>query len=153
MSVQLIVCQFCHSRQPNAWDCAVCGRPLHERPTSKGLETPALPDLEPTLQERGGEVGAVRVDGLETTSVVGEEGIGGVASNVAIPPLEGWEPTLVDDVPLAVPASDPELVLEFTELADPEPPTARGALVCRYCATPGRSDGSRFCPRCGMRIR
>ncbi|HWV39496.1 MAG TPA: hypothetical protein VN033_13585 [Vulgatibacter sp.] len=146
MSVPEIVCQFCHARQPNAWDCAHCGRPLHERPTLQGLQTPTLPELELHAFDAG-NVAVAQVEGLEPTAVVDE----------ASPPpdlpagtLEGLEVTRVDD-PGEVP-TDFSIELEPTQVAEAEAPEERGPIVCRYCRTPWREGMSVFCVRCGMRI-
>jgi len=148
MTVQLIVCQVCHTRQPNAWDCAVCGRPLHERSTAAGLVTETLPELELTSLGDGGDAHVPPVDGLELTALVDE----GTEVPAAAGTVEGLEPTLIDDPGEPPPLRDPELEIEPTPLAPIEAPTGRGPVVCRYCSTPWREGSSRFCPRCGMRV-
>lgn len=146
MSVPEIVCQFCHVRQPNAWDCASCGRPLHERPTLQGLETPALPELELHAFDAG-NVAVAAVEGFEVTALVDDS-----APPPDLPPatLEGLEVTLLDD-PGAVP-EDLSIELEPTQVADAEALEERGPVTCRYCGTPWREGMSVFCVRCGMRI-
>lgn len=146
MSVPEIVCQFCHVRQPNAWDCAQCGRPLHERPTLAGLETHALPELELHAFDAG-NVAVPALEGFEVTALVDE------SAPAAWPPaatLEGLEVTLLDD-PGDVPA-DLSIELEPTQVADAEVFEERGPIVCRYCGTGWREGMSVFCVRCGMRV-
>lgn len=149
MTTQQIVCPFCHTRQPNAWDCATCARPLHERPSQSGLTVPSLPELESTALD-GGEanVAVASLQELESTSL-GEEG-GPAAGTDA---LAGLEPTHVEPVGAVPPLAEPGLVIEPTPAAPIGAPTQRsGQSACRYCGTPKREGASRFCVRCGMRV-
>lgn len=145
MSVPEIVCQFCHLRQPNAWDCAHCGRPLHERGTAQGLVTAALPELEPTLFEAPALGRVESLDGLELTALVD----GAEPAHAAAATLEGLETTLHADAGNV--AEDLSVEIEPTRLAEPEAAEEAGPGLCRYCGTPRREGGSIFCARCGMR--
>ncbi len=145
MTVPQIICPFCHSRQPNAWDCAVCGRALHERPTSQGLQVAPLPELELHRQADVGDVPDAPVDGLELTALA--DGSGGDAAA-----LEGLEPTLLDDGGNVALPQDPSLEIEHTQLDDGPMKLAPGPVICRYCGTPWRDGSSIFCARCAMRI-
>lgn len=135
-----IVCRVCGTRQENAWDCAVCGRPLHERPrVAVAVEPPpgfeptrlnedanvgvgTLPDLVPTALDDGGEPLPERFDLLEPTSFAAAE-----APVEALPDLEP------------------------TAFAEVEVPAA-AQVVCRYCGTAWHEGQSIFCSRCGMRV-
>ncbi|AKU90496.1 hypothetical protein [Vulgatibacter incomptus] len=142
MTVQLIVCHFCHTRQPNAWDCAVCARPLHERPTLQGLVTETLPELELHAIGGGENVAATPVEGLEQTALV---------EHFGAPQLEGLDGSLLEPTLLeAAPALPVEMLPDLEPSLTADPPAPKGPVVCRYCGTPWREGSSRFCARCAM---
>src|SRR5690606_34338145 len=67
---QQIVCGVCGTRQENAWDCAVCGAALHDRPRHWQVPVEPLEGLEPTRIGDGGNVAAARLPDLMTTAIV-----------------------------------------------------------------------------------
>lgn len=144
MSAPSIVCPVCHTQQPNAWDCVVCGGSLHDKPKHwqvpvaplEGLETTALPDT--------GNLALDRLEGLEITS-----------HTEAPPPalggrLEGLEPTGFETTAFEGPGETLE-ALEPTSHGVEALPSPLLPVTCRYCGTPWR-EGSIFCRGCGVRV-
>lgn len=152
MTQQMIVCLFCETQQPNAWDCSACGRPLHERPTNQPVQVEVVAGLEQTRLE-GADVAAVAqaaVEGLEATSIVDSGRIAITAEVVA----DLQSTALVDSASLG---TTEELMpgLQQTRVedapADGPTPTAE-TIACRYCGTPWQPGMSQLCARCGMRL-
>lgn len=157
MSAPQIVCPVCHTRQPNAWDCVVCGGSLHDKPRHWQVPVEALEGLETTALATEDPVGVERLEGLEITSLGG----GGAPPEGGVP-LEGLETTHFDggdlsfetDLAIDVVMDDDVLPLpglEPTSFEAETLPTPLLPTVCRYCGTPWR-EGSIFCGGCGVRV-
>lgn len=140
---QQIVCGVCGTRQENAWDCAVCGAALHDRPRHWQVPVEPLEGLEPTRIGDGGNVAAARLPDLMTTAIV--DGVEPLPER-----LEGLEPTSLS-APVELPP-DPLAELEPTAFAPAPLPAPRMGTICRYCGTAWEPGGSIFCARCGMRV-
>ena len=142
----MIVCTFCETQQPNAWDCSNCGRPLHERPRNAPVPVEALAELEQTALPSAGNVALGAVEGLEATAMVDSKAIAVAPSGD--PAVEAT--ALVDSRAIATtPDAVPEL--ERTRIDEDAPTALPTAIACRYCGTPWQG-GSRLCARCGMKV-
>ncbi len=137
-----IVCQVCFTQQDNAWDCVVCGSPLHDKPKHWAVPVQQVEGLELTRFEDGGNVSFERIPDLVLTSA--DDGIDPLPDE-----LEGLELTRYGEVEVAA-----EIVPEFeaTALVSSAPAAVAAALACRYCGTPWQEGTSVFCARCGMRV-
>lgn len=143
MSAPQIVCPVCHTRQPNAWDCAVCGGSLHDKPRHWQVPVQPLEGLETTALSDPGQPAVELLEGLEITSFAGEGPIETAG------PLEGLETTGWGEFGDGPVEALPDL--EATSFVVDALPTPLLPTVCRYCGTPWR-EGSIFCGGCGVRV-
>lgn len=138
-----IVCPVCFTQQDNAWDCAVCGSALHDRPKHWAVPVEQVQELEPTLFGDAGNVSLEPMPDLELTSA--DDGVEPLPDM-----LDGLELTRYDDVPEPLPDAVP--AFEPTAIDAPAPAAVPGPVACRYCGTPWQAGMSVFCARCGMRV-
>lgn len=141
-----IVCPFCETSQPNAWDCSSCGRPLHDRPKNVAVQVETVDGLEQTrLDPTAMPAAEALLEGLETTSIIDSRTI---ATDGADPNVE--QTALVDSS--AIPEGTEAVELEATRIADEAPSLLAFEVTCRFCNTPWRPGQSRFCTGCGMKV-
>ena len=142
-ATQQIVCPVCFTQQPNAWDCAVCGAALHDKPKHWAVPVEQVEGLEITRFDDPGNLALEPMPGLERTGL--DDGWEPLPEEV-----EGLEPTHFEASGPVVP--EPIPTLEPTALAAPEGHAAPQGTSCRYCGTPWDPRGSVFCSRCGLRV-
>lgn len=144
MSTPLITCPVCFTQQPNAWDCAVCGVGLHDKPRHWAVPLEPVEGLEITSLETAGNVAVEAMPDLETTAL--DDGVEPLPESV-----DELETTAFEPVQALPPSYVPEF--EPTALDAREPGAeALAAVACRYCGTPWPPGSSIFCGRCGMRV-
>lgn len=138
-----IVCPVCFTQQDNAWDCAACGSPLHERPKHWAVPVDPVEGLELTALGDGGNAAAEPMPDLEPTAA--DDGVEPLPEV-----LEDLEVTRYEDAPEPLPEALP--AFEPTALDTREAAAPAGPIACRYCGTPWREGSSVFCAGCGMRV-
>jgi hypothetical protein len=143
----MTVCPVCEHQQEIGFECEVCGKDLSSLSGLGGLGPPPIAvqriaELEITVPDRVGDVGAARVAELEANAYAKVE----VAAELT-PGLETSQLAKVGEVPVERVAdlADDRVRDDGVRTAAPT-----GQVICRYCKNV-QATGT-VCDRCGMKL-